>query len=106
MSEKWFGIDQFNGDTETFDTLEEAQKWAKDIISDIDAGEGWPEEILDGAIKIGKIMYESSMTNKRDVPLDEDGEPENSDFDFYCDCEMVEIENINEEEKWIKNPKK
>lgn len=89
-SERWFAIDQYNGDSELFNTKEEALQWAKDAIPD--GSDGWPEELLDGAVKVGKVLYESSMTNKREVPKDDDGEPINSDFDFLCDCEMVEVE--------------
>lgn len=92
-SEKWFGIDQFNGDSETFDTKEEAIAWAKEAIASCEPKNGWPQEVLDGAIKIGKITHESCMTNKRGPNLDDDGEVINTEFDFLCDCEMIEVDN-------------
>lgn len=91
-NEVWLVIDELDVETNSFCSLGEAKGYAKDIIQTyLDNGDGWPQEILDGAIKIAKITHESTMTNKREVEKDEDGKPINSEWAFMCDCEMVEV---------------
>ena len=89
----YFFRDEFNGDFETFDTIEEAFKYANVTIRDLDGEDGWPQEVLDGAFQIGVITHMSSEANRREHDIDDDGEAVNHEFDYICDIEMVE--NIN-----------
>ncbi|GAB1376854.1 hypothetical protein MASR1M48_17060 [Lactococcus petauri] len=79
----WFCKDEFNGNWEEFDTQKEALKHAEECIGD--GSDGWPEEVLDGAIKVGVVLFQSAKTNERDT--------ENPSWDFECDVEMAEVEN-------------
>lgn len=91
MSDKYFFRDEFNGDFETFDNLEDALKRAKEAIVELDGEGGWPQEVLDGAFQIGIITHVSAETNRRDNDKDDDGEIINNDFDYLCDVEMCEF---------------
>lgn len=121
MSNEWYVHDEMNANVDFFNSKEEAMKIAKECIGD--GGDGWPQEILDGAIRVGKILYISSETNRREN-IDEDGEKINPDWDFICDCEMVEnddeyhdmkrliekqakiIEKLKEANEFYANPEK
>ena len=89
----YFFRDELNGDFETFDTIEEAFKYANVAIRDLDGEDGWPQEVLDGAFQIGVITHMSSEANRREHDIDDDGEAVNHEFDYICDIEMVENEN-------------
>lgn len=79
---RYFAMDTFNSDYEEFETEEEALKYAEECIGD--GSDGWAQELLDGAVKVGVITHESSKVNERHT--------ENEDWDFECECEMVEVE--------------
>ena len=82
MSDQWFFHDALQGNVEYFDTEKEAHDAAKESIGD--GSDGWPQEILDGAIKIGLVLYESTEGDHRDT--------DHPDWDFECDVEMAEVE--------------
>lgn len=86
MGSKYFFRDEFNGNFETFDTHKEALDHAKKEIGELDGGEGWPQEVLDGAFQVGIITHESAETNRR--------KSKDKSFDYLCDIEMVEVETI------------
>lgn len=79
---KYFVHDAFNSDIDYFDTKEEAIKHAEESIGD--GSDGWPQELLDGAVKIGIVTHESSKDNERHT--------ENKEWDFECECEMQETD--------------
>lgn len=89
----FFFRDEFNGDFEKFDSLQEALDHAKNAIVELDGEGGWPQEVLDGAFQIGIITHESVMANRRENDRNEDGEVVDSSFDYLCDVEMGELEN-------------
>ena len=94
MSDKFFVHDELNGDIDYFETKEEALRHAKNIISD-NSDDGFPEEILDGAIKVGLITHCSMKVNERPIPQDEKDQypPE---WSFLCEVEMGELKTITE----------
>lgn len=79
----WFCKDDYNGDYDEFDTKEEALKQAEECIGD--GSDGWPQEILDGAVKVGVVLFQSCEGSHR--------ETEHPGWDFECDVEMAEVEN-------------
>jgi len=93
MSEVYFVHDEFINDIEYFETEEKAREHFERITNDLQGEDGWPQEVLDGAIKIGVVLFESCMENKRPVPLDDDGEPVDNSFDYLCDIGLAEVEN-------------
>lgn len=79
---KYFVMDTFNSDYEEFESQDEALKHAEECIGD--GSDGWAQELLDGAVKLGVITHESMAVNKRDT--------ENKEWDFECECEMSEVD--------------
>lgn len=88
----YFLHDAYNSDIQYYESLENALKCAKELIEESNI-DGWPQEILDGAIKVGIVLYESAMTNER--------ESDDERFDYICDCEMLEIEHNTRPEAQI-----
>ena len=87
---KWFVYDEFDTGYEEFENKEDALKHFHEIKGD--GHDGWAQEILDGAIKVGVVLYESCETNRREPDRDDDGEFVNTEFDYFCDVDAVEIE--------------
>lgn len=80
---KYFVYDSYGTGFEEFETLEEAEKHFEEITDFSSYSDGWPQEILDGAIKLGIITHVSC-----------DGEHRHTDhkeWDFECDVVQAEV---------------
>lgn len=80
---KYFVYDSYDTGFEEFETLEEAEKHFEEITNFSIYYDGWPQEILDGAIKLGIITHVSC-----------DGEHRHTDhkeWDFECDIVQAEV---------------
>lgn len=74
---------------EYFDTYELAEKCAEEWIESYsDSDYGWSDEVHH--IRILKVVADSRECNRRTT--DEDGEPIDSRFDYYCEYQMVPVE--------------
>ena len=80
---KYFVYDSYDTGFEEFETLEEAEKHFKEITDFSSYSDGWPQEILDGAIKLGIITHLSCDGEHRHT--------ENKDWDFECDVVQAEV---------------
>jgi hypothetical protein len=99
MSDKYFLHNEEDGCIYYFNTKEEALIFARELIGELNDGDGWPSELLDGGIKIGVVIHESGRTNEHPVTINEEGKsvdyegnivPE--EWTFTCDVEMIETE--------------
>lgn len=80
---KYFVYDSYDTGFEEFETLGEAEKHFEEITDFSSYSDGWPQEILDGAIKLGIITHVSC-----------DGEHRHTDhkeWDFECDIVQAEV---------------
>lgn len=80
---KYFVYDSYDTGFEEFETLEGAEKHFEEITDFSTYSDGWPQEILDGAIKLGIITHVSC-----------DGEHRHTDhkeWDFECDIVQAEV---------------
>lgn len=89
--------DPLDGDHQEFETLEEAQKEAKDLIASIlDCCDGWPEEMSSDGVKILKVVEQSQecdRVSKADISDEEweemGGSPE---WDHMCNYKMEAVQ--------------
>jgi len=85
MSKPFFIHDDFDSNIEYFKTEKEALIYFERIKINLKENGGWPQEVLDGAIKFGVIICESRAASKTPVPVDQYGDP--------IEVELVGIEN-------------
>lgn len=97
---KYFTYDPENNEFETYETLEEQEKAAEEIIKDYsDSDEGWPEETED--IFSGIITHTACKCNYKKRPkdseldsegYDEDGQHWPKDYAYMCDYKMLPLD--------------
>jgi len=85
MSKLFFIHDDFDSNIEYFETEKEALKYFERIKINLKENGGWPQEVLDGAIKFGVVICESRAASKTSVPVDQYGDP--------VEVELADIEN-------------
>jgi len=85
MSKPFFIHDDFDSNVEYFETEKEALKYFERIKINLTENGGWPQEVLDGAIKFGVVICDSRAASRMSVPIDPYGDP--------IEVELADIEN-------------
>jgi len=85
MSKLFFIHDDFDSNIEYFETQKEALEYFRRLTYNLKENGGWPQEVLDGAIKFGVVICESRAASKTSVPVDPYGDP--------VEVELADIEN-------------
>jgi len=85
MSKPFFIHDDFDSNIEYFKTEKEALIYFERIKINLKENGGWPQEVLDGAIKFGVVICDSRAASKMSVPIDPYGDP--------IEVELADIEN-------------
>ena len=90
MKYKWAAYDSVNGDTDTFETLNEAKEWLEDLQ---DFDEGIPEEVINGQSWIAKITHvtDYKITDKKSDYDDPEDWPYSNVFDHVGEVVLKEV---------------
>ena len=96
----WMAMDPYEGDSEEFETENEAIDWAKERIEFYLDGDGWNEGV--DQVCVCKVLHRATQVNIRhreDIEFDEDGCDENGtpwspEWDYLCEYKLQPLSEI------------